>query len=81
MPGASRDEVAGPLGDRLKVRVRAAPESGKANRAVLRVLSEVLGVAPGTLTIVRGETMPLKTLRIEGLALHDARRKLLGETT
>ena len=34
VPGASRDAVAGPLGDRLKVRVAVAPEDGKANRAV-----------------------------------------------
>lgn len=34
IPGASREGIAGWLGDTLKVRVTALPEGGKANRAV-----------------------------------------------
>ena len=47
VPGASRDRVAGMLGDALKVQVSAPPEAGKANKAVLRVLAEFLNVKNG----------------------------------
>ena len=41
VPGASLDTVAGALGDRLKVRISAAPEDGQANRAICRLLALV----------------------------------------
>ena len=49
----------------FKVRVRAAPEKGRANREVLERLADFLGVPPSRLTILRGETSSLKTIRIE----------------
>jgi uncharacterized protein len=62
VPKASRDRVVGWLGDRLKVQVRAAPERGKANRAVEELLSDVLGAR---VRIVAGETSPLKTVDVD----------------
>ncbi len=41
VPGAAQDTVAGALGDRLKVRVSAAPEDGRANKAICRLLELV----------------------------------------
>jgi uncharacterized protein (TIGR00251 family) len=66
VPGASRTEVAGPLGDRLKVRVAAPPEGGKANRALVRVLSQWLGVRD--VAIVAGHSSAEKTVRVSGLS-------------
>ena len=43
-PGAGRAQVVGRHGDAWKVRVTAAPEHGRANDAVLRLLAEVLAV-------------------------------------
>ena len=79
VPGASRAGLAGPYGDRLKVRVTAAAESGKANKAVLALLADTLGVAPGTLSLVRGASLPLKTVELRGIAEADARTRLLGD--
>ncbi|MGB4058546.1 MAG: DUF167 domain-containing protein [Alphaproteobacteria bacterium] len=53
--------------DMLKASVTAAPDKGKANKALIELLAEYLGVAKSTITIVRGETDRLKTLEIEGL--------------
>ena len=47
VPGARRDMLAGMLGTRFKVRVSSPPEDGRANRAVIRVVSEHLKVAAG----------------------------------
>jgi uncharacterized protein (TIGR00251 family) len=54
------------IGDRLKIQVTAPPERGKANKAVIEVLAEALGLARNQVRIVAGETSPLKTVEIEG---------------
>lgn len=53
---AGRNEVGGVHGGALKVSVSAAPEKGKANRAVLAVVAGALGLAPSALRILTGET-------------------------
>ena len=64
VPGASRDEIAGPWGDRLKVRVSAPPAGGRANRAICRLFAAALGVRPRQVTIERGHGSPEKTVRV-----------------
>ncbi len=49
----------------FKVRVQAAREKGRANREVLERLADFLGIPPSRLTILRGETASVKTIRIE----------------
>jgi uncharacterized protein (TIGR00251 family) len=67
VPGAARSEVVGPLGDRLKVRVAAPPEGGRANRAVVELLREWLGAASAAdVEIVAGHGSPRKTVRVRG---------------
>jgi uncharacterized protein (TIGR00251 family) len=66
VPGASRSEIVGPLGRRLKVRVAAPPEGGKANRAVVELLRGWLGVAG--VEIVAGRGRAEKTARVAGIA-------------
>jgi uncharacterized protein len=63
VPGASADAIAGPLGDRLKVRVAAPPEGGRANQSIERVLEQHLSLA-GRVRIESGQTSPLKTVRL-----------------
>ena len=77
VPGASRAGLAGLYGDRLKLRVTAAPESGKANKAVLAFLAETLGVPRADLELIRGTAMPLKTIAVRGLARADVERRLI----
>jgi hypothetical protein len=66
VPGASRSEIVGPLGDRLKVRVAAPAEGGKANRAVIELLRKRLGVS--NVEIVAGATAREKIVRVSGLS-------------
>jgi uncharacterized protein (TIGR00251 family) len=67
VPRASKDEIVGFLGDDLKVRVRQPPEGGRANRAIVDLLAEMLEVAPKTISITAGEHASRKTLVIAGL--------------
>jgi uncharacterized protein (TIGR00251 family) len=68
-PRASRAGVGPVVGDRLRVAVSAPPVDGKANEAVVRVLSEALGVARSAIEIVRGETGRRKTIRVRGVGM------------
>ena len=45
VPGAQRTEVVGFHGDAVRVRVAAPPERGRANKDLIKFLSEQLGVA------------------------------------
>ena len=65
VPGARRSEVVGALGDRLKVRVAAPPEGGKANRAVEELLSHAFGADA---EIVAGHSSPEKVAHLRGSA-------------
>lgn len=51
---------------RLKARVRAVPEDGKANKAVERLLAKALGVPKTAVAIAAGHTARAKTLRVAG---------------
>jgi uncharacterized protein YggU (UPF0235/DUF167 family) len=42
--------------------VSAAPEGGKANTAVIKVLARSLGIPKSAITVVRGHTARVKTL-------------------
>ena len=66
VPGASRDEVVGILGERLKVRTAMAPEAGKANKAVAKLLAGWLNVGTREVEQVSGPTNPEKTFLVPG---------------
>ena len=65
----------------LKVRVRSAPEDGKANDALLRMLSKALGAPQKCVSLVSGATSRVKTIRIsgDGPALATTLEMLAGE--
>jgi len=77
-PGARADRVAGVRGDCLLVEVRAAPERGKANEAVARVLADALGIAVSAIVLKSGASAPRKTFVLPKEAL-PALRRLEGE--
>ena len=69
VPGASRDAMCPPLGDRIKIAVAAPPDGGKANRAIERLLAQAIGVSPRHVTIDSGHGSALKTVRIQDVDL------------
>jgi uncharacterized protein (TIGR00251 family) len=68
VPGAKRDEIAGRLGERLKVRVAAPPEDGKANAAICALVAEALGVKTRDVRVVSGHSRAEKVLEIDGVS-------------
>ena len=66
VPNASRTEIAGWLGEDLKVRVQAPPEGGKANKTLLRFLARQLKCPRKQIVLESGAFSPQKRIRIEG---------------
>jgi uncharacterized protein (TIGR00251 family) len=66
IPKSSKTEIVGQLPDGTwKVKVAAAPEKGRANKALCEFLANHFGVAQSRVTIVSGGTSHRKRVRIE----------------
>jgi uncharacterized protein (TIGR00251 family) len=63
-PKARANAVKGWHGAALRVSVTAAPEDGKANRAVIDLLAETFDVAPSSINLVRGAASRDKWFRL-----------------
>ena len=63
-PGA-RVEALEIVDGRLHAKVRAKPQDGEANAAVLKLLASALGVAPSRLELIGGATSREKRFKID----------------
>jgi uncharacterized protein YggU (UPF0235/DUF167 family) len=63
-PKASRNKIELQDGA-IRVYVTTAPENGKANAAVQKLLAKALGLAKSRLTLVRGQTSRDKLFRLD----------------
>jgi uncharacterized protein (TIGR00251 family) len=76
-PGARDRGLAGWRADgALKVKVTEPPEDGRANRAVVELLAERLGVRAAAVTVVRGASSRTKTIEVTGLTSGEVRARL-----
>lgn len=62
-PGGRRNQVV-MTEEGLKIETTTAPEDGKANRDVAKLLAKAMGVAPSRLELVRGATSRQKEFRL-----------------
>ncbi len=67
-PGASRTEVVGLQGDRLKVRVAAPPEKGAANKKLLDFLAKRLGLPKKAVRLAAGGQSREKVVEVLDLS-------------
>jgi uncharacterized protein (TIGR00251 family) len=75
VPGASKTGFAGIKDGRLRIRLAAAPEDGKANAELLNFLSKTLGCPKRNLRLLSGDKSRLKSValplecraRVEGI--------------
>ena len=75
-PGAARSELVGRHGPGWKARIAAAPERGKANRALEQLLADLLGVGRERVAVVGGQTSRHKIVAVEGLEAPEIDRRL-----
>ena len=81
-PGSRRNAILGVREGALRVAVTAAPEKGKANQAIITLLSKTLGIPKSAIELVSGDTSQHKRFVIHGLSLEatrDALTALIGD--
>ena len=78
VPGSRIDSVDGVLGSVIKIRLKAPAVDGKANKALLHLLSRRLDLHSRHIRLVTGQTTRLKIIEIVGRTEDEARQQLLG---
>ena len=66
-PGSRRNEIRGEQNGMLKVSVTQIAEKGKANKALIAVLSESLGVKKSQLELLAGHLSAEKRFLVHGI--------------
>jgi uncharacterized protein (TIGR00251 family) len=64
-PGASRTELSGLHGDRLKIKIKSPPRDGEANSGLIEFLSDFLKISKSKIFLIRGESSRQKDLLVE----------------
>ncbi len=75
-PGAATSGIVGRHGTAWKVRVSQAPEHGKANIAVVRLLADTLAIRTADVEIVSGHGSRDKTVELKGIDNAEIDRRL-----
>lgn len=79
--GAAKSALLGRHGTGWKARVAAPPERGRANRALVELLAEALGVRRDQVVVVAGHTSRRKVVDVEGLEAPEVVRRLEAALT
>ena len=67
IPRSPKSEITGQMADgTLKIKIAAPPEKGKANDALCAFLARHYGVPRAAVTIVGGDAVARKLVRLEG---------------
>jgi uncharacterized protein len=75
-PRATANEIAGPLGAELRIKVTAPPVEAAANEALIELLAARLHCARGRVELVRGHKSRHKIVKLHGFAPEEIFTKL-----
>ena len=76
IPSSSKDCIAGWLEDTLKIKVKAPPEKGRANKSVINLLEKNLDLAKGSVEITSGANSSRKIVEVDCSSNIDIKKKL-----
>ncbi len=65
-PGARKNAITGQFAGSLKVAVTAAPEKGKANQAIAKLLAQTFGLAKRDVELIAGQSSAEKKFLLVG---------------
>ena len=77
-PAARKNALNGVFNGALKVSVATAPEKGKANKSIIKVLAKEFGLSPKYFSLISGETSSEKKFLIESVTV-DSLRSILSK--
>ena len=77
IPGASKTEFAGVKDNRLRVRVAAAPEDGKANAELVAFLAKTLGCPKCEIILQSGKRSRLKVISLPALVQRELEKLIV----
>jgi uncharacterized protein (TIGR00251 family) len=80
-PGARRNEIRGEQEGALRVSVTRAAEKGRANKALLDLLSKKLGLRKSQIELIAGATSPHKRFLLRDLTREEAARRIAQALT
>ena len=75
-PGAAKNGLRGEQQGMLKVSVTQVAERGKANKAIVEVLSKALGLRRSQIELIAGELQPQKRYLIRDLNIDELAARL-----
>ena len=76
-PGAKRNEIVGFREGVLYAKVTALPQKGQANRALLELMAQTLGIPQSSVDIIRGQSSRSKVIAVHGLTGEEV-KEILG---
>ena len=77
-PNSAKNFIEGAYLDRIKIRIASPPEKGKANRELIKFISEKLEIPKKNIKIISGERSHYKVLEIIDSSNDDLASKLLS---
>ena len=63
-PGAAETRVEGIYQDRIKIRISAPPEKGRANKELIKFIGGILSIPKSRISIISGKTSNYKEIQI-----------------
>ena len=75
-PNASKNEVVGMVDGILKIKIKAPPVDGKANKECLTFLAKVLQIPKSHLSIIKGEKTRSKVIQVVGMNQDVCRKRI-----
>lgn len=75
-PGARKSEIRSQQNGALKVSVTQAPEKGKANKAIIAVLSKSLGLKKSQIELTAGASSAKKRFLVRGISVEELQMRI-----
>ncbi len=81
LPRSRQNEILGLQSDgRIRIRLKAVPEGGKANQALIEFLAAVVQVPPSSIHIITGTSSQNKLVLFDGLDSREVISHIMGTT-
>jgi len=75
-PRAKKNAITGEIGDALKLSLTASASDGRANRACIEFLANLLKVPRSSITIASGQSSRRKVIRVSGVSADEMQKRL-----